>query len=323
MGSPATSFSAIAAAATDEAVPSRIFYEYLGLALGADGIAGSGDETTGFGLVMRPTTETRIVNFSSRGPASDGRLKPEIAALGTWSFVQAPTGGFNWVTGTSFSAPTTSGAAALLNAYWEGTLGRETDPAAIRNALLLGADSRRVGREWQGVNAQGLGVLEVASALGRLKRPCGLWSFAGFPVAAQPMEPGLMKLSLAGDFVNESHVGGRVRITRENEAERLQKPVSKSVISQDDVFIVPVEVPDGTAQVTFNLKWQRDWSRFPTSDLDLILHDPDMNVILDGATFNAPERAVVTHPTPGTYYAVVAGFEVDKTDSYRLFVTME
>ncbi len=124
----------------------------------------------------------------------------------------------------------------------------------------------------------------------------GLWSFAGVPVAEQPMEPGLMKLSLAGDFVNENAVGTRVRITRENEAERLQKPISKSVISQDDVFIVPVDVPEGTAQATFNLRWQRDWSRFPTSDLDLILYDPDMNVITDGATLNAPERAVVKNP---------------------------
>ncbi len=439
VGSPGTSFSAIATAATDEPVPSRIFYEYLGLALGADGAPGTGDEEPGHGLLMRPTDETRIVNFSSRGPASDGRLKPEIAALGTWNFVQGPSGGLSWVTGTSFSAPTTSGAAALLNAYWEGTLGRETQPAAIRNALLFGADSRRVGPAWRNVNAQGLGVLDLVSSLDRLKRPAplsgsffplfagrlmpnvlgqarpgrserspwrsvelkpaevrdfvfeidrstskvsiefdglaipdnsrpvlyrnglevnlqsakrgaverpvafllgadfstavggtftievedGLWSFAGIPVAEQPMEPGLMKLSLAGDFVNESAVATRVRITRENEADRLQKPISKSVISQDDVFIVPVEVPEGTALATFNLRWQRDWSRFPTSDLDLILYDPDFNVIPDGATLNAPERAVVTNPAPGTYYAVVAGFEVDKTDFYRLYVQLE
>ena len=83
-----TPSAAPAAAATDEAVPSRIFYEYLGLARGADGVPGTGDEEAGQGLLMRPTAETRIVNFSSRGPASDGRLKPEIAALGTWNFVQ-------------------------------------------------------------------------------------------------------------------------------------------------------------------------------------------------------------------------------------------
>ena len=151
----------------------------------------------------------------------------------------------------------------------------------------------------------------------------GVWSFAGTPVAEQPMEPGLMKLSLSGDFVNENDVSARVRISRENDAERLRKPVSRSVISQDDVFIVPVDVPAGTSQATFNLSWLRDWSRFPTSDLDLVLYDPDLNVILDGATLNAPERAVVANPTPGTYYAVVAGFQVDKTDFYRLFVQLE
>ncbi len=439
VGSPATSVSAIAAAATDEAVPSRIFYEYLGLALGADGVPGTGDEEAGHGLLMRPTAETRIANFSSRGPSSDGRLKPELAALGTWNFVEGPTGALNWVSGTSFAAPTTSGAAALLNAFWEGTLGRETDPAAIRSALLLGADPHRVGPAWRSSNAQGLGVLNVRTALDRLRRPSpfsggffplfaggltpnvlgeprpgrseqsrwrslslrpaevrdfvleidrstskvtfefdgltvpdnsrpvlfpndlevdlqsakrtaasrpvnflldsafatavggsftievedGLWTFAGIPVAEQPMEPGLMKLSLSGDFTNESPVSTRVRITRENDAERRQKPISKSVISQDDVFIVPVDVPAGTAKATFNLRWQRDWSRFPTSDLDLIVFDPSMNAILDGATLNAPEQAVLRNPAPGTYLALVSGFQVDKTDFSRLFVQLE
>ena len=60
-----------------------------------------------------------------------------------------------------------------------------------------------------------------------------------------------------------------------------------------------------------------------TSDLDLIVYDPDGNVFSDGATLNAPERSVVTDPVPGTYYVVVAGFEVDKTDFYRLYVQLE
>jgi len=49
--------------------------------------------------------------YSSQGPTTDGRLKPELAAPdGTTSF----TFGFEGSFGTSFSAPTTAGAAALL-----------------------------------------------------------------------------------------------------------------------------------------------------------------------------------------------------------------
>ena len=49
--------------------------------------------------------------YSSQGPTNDGRPKPDIAAPdGTTSLTYGPTGSF----GTSFSSPTTAGAAALL-----------------------------------------------------------------------------------------------------------------------------------------------------------------------------------------------------------------
>ena len=439
VGSPGTSFTALAAGATDEALPSRILYEFLGL------IAGYG---AGQGLVNRPSDETRIANFSGRGPASDGRGKPEIAALGTWNFVQDPDPPefFSWVTGTSFAAPTVAGAAALLNAWWEKTQGRETDPGKIRNALLFGADPRRVGTAWRSPNDQGAGVLDVPAALARLERhrllpatffplltgklranvlgaprpgrtevsrprtvslrPAenrdfvfeigrstsrvtieltgldvpensvptlvpsalevnlqsakrsetarpiqvfvdrafaeslggsltievddGSWTFAGEPVVPspsdpeQPMEPGLMKLSLAGDFFNEHAVGATVTVTRENGLPPLGEPVLKSTIVDGDVFLVPIEVPPGVGTATFDLRWIRDWSRFPTSDLDLILLDPELNEIsIDGATLNAPERAVLRDPVPGEYVAVIAGFEVSKPDFFRLYLTLE
>jgi len=436
VGSPGTSFSAITAGATDEAVVSRVFYEWLGLAVWP-GLPGQG-------LVMRPTDETRIVNFSSRGPISDGRMGPQIAALGTWNFVEGPDQSFYWVTGTSFSSPTVAGAAALLNAWWEAQ-GRETHPGKIRNALLLGADRHRVGREWRDVDDQGLGVLNVPDALAKLKqrhlpgafaplwagrlqpnvlgdprpwhreryqsrminlkpgetrdfvfeidgstsrvlidlqgldipgnydvaffpnalqvdvqsakrsalgRPIdtflldsfyadgsvtvaiedGPWTFDGVPVADQTMEPGLMKLSLSGDFVNQSNVGFRARITRENYKDSLRRPVAKGRIENEDEVYVPVFVPLGTKKASFDLTWVRDWSRFPTSDLDLLLFSPGClvpvpgavcNVLEDGATLNAPERTVVDGPQPGLWLALVVGFEVNKKDAYKLFVNFQ
>lgn len=53
-------------------------------------------------------------NFSSYGPAADGRLKPEVAALGSQAQVYNENGMFTAVNGTSFSAPILAGAIGCL-----------------------------------------------------------------------------------------------------------------------------------------------------------------------------------------------------------------
>jgi subtilisin family serine protease len=439
IATPGSSFSSLTAGGTEEAVSSRVFYEFLGRAYyGAPG----------WGTVLRPTTETRIVNFSSRGPTADGRGKPEIAALAIWNLAQGISGSLEWIGGTSFATPTVAGGAALLNSYWESTLGLETSPAKIRNALLAGADPRRVGPAWRDATIQGRGALSLPPALaaldkgkhlpaafvpihtGRLEpnllsdplcdriersawksftfrpgevhnlvfeiadftskvtiegrdlvvpantttvlpwlenglemhvqsakrswapRPVNLWLthslagamggaftvevedgqwlFNGMPVewapgvpVQQPMEPGLMKLSLGGDFVNQFPVGVKVRVTRENFADRLRKPVYRSYIQNGDVLYAPIAVPAGVARATFDLQWARDWSRYPTSDIDMVLVDPGGTYYWDGASLNAPERTTVTGPAEGQWWAIIQGYQVDKTDYVRLYLSLE
>jgi subtilisin family serine protease len=73
--------------------------------------------------------------FSSEGPTNDGRLKPDLVAPdGTTSLTYGPLEGF----GTSFSAPTTAGAAALL-------LHQGPDRTAADLRALLIADAHDVG----------------------------------------------------------------------------------------------------------------------------------------------------------------------------------
>lgn len=52
--------------------------------------------------------------FSSQGPSYDGRVKPNVAAMGRATLVQLPDGTFGRGSGTSFSAPVISGLAACL-----------------------------------------------------------------------------------------------------------------------------------------------------------------------------------------------------------------
>lgn len=63
------------------------------------------------------------VNFSSVGPTSDGRIKPDVMAMGRAVYCASPsrTDDYLYVSGTSFSCPLVAGAAALLleaNPHW-------------------------------------------------------------------------------------------------------------------------------------------------------------------------------------------------------------
>jgi hypothetical protein len=428
VGSPATSFGAVSVGGLDYAPSSRTFYEYLGLAIWP-GAAGQG-------MVMRPTAETRVVNYSSRGPLSDGRFGPEIVALGHWNFHEGPNGELRWAGGTSFSSPTVAGGAALLNAWWEAQ-GNETNPEVLENVLFLGADPDVVGAAWQGINDQGYGTLDVpvsldylmagdwklkpakkageleANVLGKpvkgkvetwesetvtigpsepfnavfeigdttsmvtieifdivasdnsvyafwpnalevhvqsAKRTAfghpverywypyvdgdtmqiviedGVWNSPFGVEAEQPMEPGLMKLSLIGDYSNEAPVSFKVRITRENFREKLSKKnrIGNGMIEDAGSVVIPVEIPEGTTKATFDLTWHRDWSMFPTSDVDMIIFDPTFALAsIDGATGNAPERAIIDAPMPGIWYVLIDGYEVFKPDNYDLYLNLE
>lgn len=60
-------------------------------------------------------SQGNISNFSSLGPSADGRIKPDVAALGSGAAVVS-SGGVTTGSGTSFASPQIAGLAALL---WE------------------------------------------------------------------------------------------------------------------------------------------------------------------------------------------------------------
>jgi hypothetical protein len=160
IGSPATDFHSLAVGATDDAIPTRIFYDYF---MGP-----------GWGYSLRPVDDIRITNFSSRGPLSDGRAGPDVVAQGQYDFAYANVGGsfgWYWSSGTSFSSPIVAGGAALLNTWWEQNhphpLFRDR-PGKIRNAILLGADPDKISDAFQARDF-GLGYLDIPAAWSLLK----------------------------------------------------------------------------------------------------------------------------------------------------------
>ncbi len=59
-------------------------------------------------------TDSSYASFSSVGPTFDGRIKPDIVALGQGNLVSTPTGGMTFGSGTSFASPLIAGLSACI-----------------------------------------------------------------------------------------------------------------------------------------------------------------------------------------------------------------
>lgn len=94
-------------------------------------IAAGNEGQSSWGHIIAPSDAFNVISVgnidkngllnstSSRGPTADGRIKPEVTAVGTRNFHAASGGGYNdFGSGTSFSAPMAAGMIAqLLSAY--------------------------------------------------------------------------------------------------------------------------------------------------------------------------------------------------------------
>ena len=82
-----------------------------------------------------------IAGFSSRGPARDGRVKPEIVAKGVAQYSTLPGSSYGRLQGTSMSSPVITGISALLVEQWRKTFGGQNpSPQQLKTLLIAGAD---------------------------------------------------------------------------------------------------------------------------------------------------------------------------------------
>lgn len=102
----------------------------------------------------------QVVPFSSRGPTSDGRVKPDVVAPGTFILSTRSTriaaNNFAWAAyppnkmyfhmgGTSMATPLTSGAVALTREFLRTRRGIASPTAALLKALLVAGAQRLPG----------------------------------------------------------------------------------------------------------------------------------------------------------------------------------
>jgi hypothetical protein len=121
-------------------------------------------------------------------------------------------------------------------------------------------------------------------------------------------EPGLMRVTLYGDWTNSGSVSVDATIASVPGVDPLHSAKGNLRNGDYDTFVV--NVPAGTAKLEFQLNWQENWGRYPATDLDLFLVDPAKNTVLTGATADSPERVTIDKPAAGNWTIVVDAFEV-------------
>lgn len=114
------------------------------------GLSASGKNVLSVGAVDQFLNSA---GFSSRGPAQDGRVKPDVVAKGVhqYSTVNGGTGCasnpppptaicYGYKDGTSMSAPVVTGVAGILAEQWRKTFGKSPTPQQLKTIMIAGAD---------------------------------------------------------------------------------------------------------------------------------------------------------------------------------------
>jgi subtilisin family serine protease len=155
IGSPGTSFAALTVGSASSPQHEHIFRAQFSLPCATAPIA----SVLACAQAFRPDTNMQISEFSSRGPTHDGRVDPDVVAVGSFNFSQGggTAGTVNFGSGTSFATPTVAGIAAVLRQAVPTATARQ-----IRNAIIMSADGSRVPTAE--VNDQGAGFVNAAAA---------------------------------------------------------------------------------------------------------------------------------------------------------------
>ena len=255
------------------------------------------------------------IDNSLRFPASDEPLPNVRFQHG--SFTSQVTGLAPART-TDFVFEVTPGTSYVVIDLEEVVIDPDPAPTAIPNSIeLYLKGSKRGGTSYILYSANVFGRSRIVIGDGTLDLYGLIFPFT---TGRSPLEPGLMKLTIQGDWTNNGNVGTRVTIRRFVG----EDPVPTGPrLAQGDIILVPVQVKPGTAALRLELGWEHNWSRFPTNDLDMYLCAPGFLPYFDfrGATINSPESMTVIGPEPGTWYVMVVGFGI-KTgrDAYYLDV---
>jgi subtilisin family serine protease len=101
-------------------------------------------------------------SFSSIGPSADGRVKPDVSAMGKATVVQNLSGSIGTVNGTSLSAPLISGMAACLWQQYPNLTANEIRQLIIQSASLYNNPNNMLGYGIPNFGAYASGIIDTS-----------------------------------------------------------------------------------------------------------------------------------------------------------------
>ncbi len=104
------------------------------------GVTAAGKNSITVGAVHTLGDTPDIATFSSRGPAKDGRVKPDVVTRGLQVLSTTLSGGYGNNQGTSMSSPAVAGVAALLVEQYRKTFSTDPDAVTLKALIVGGAD---------------------------------------------------------------------------------------------------------------------------------------------------------------------------------------
>ena len=257
------------------------------------------------------TKDDEMGPFSSLGPTNDGRVKPDLVAVGIDVLTTAADDGYMVGSGTSLSSPVVAGVAALLTDFSRRRHGRDPGSAVLKNLLIHSArDLGAPGPDYD--SGFGLADAELAARV----LDAAVFDDAVFLTPRRPT--GRMLPTAPGKATGNT---GLVMPP----ANELNSLVIEAFVDHGETTTYTFPVAHGCDELRATLVWHDPPGPELVNDLDLLLVGPDGRkrrpfVLEPSEPSAAASRGInrrdnvehirVKNPTAGRWRVVVDGAEV-------------
>jgi hypothetical protein len=215
----------------------------------------------------------------SHGPVKDGRVKPEIVAIGLGAYSTFIHNGYGWAAGTSMASPQVAGGAALLTQRYKQLTGIQPKADVLKALIVNGAmDIGNPGPDF----IYGFGVLDMSRSLHMLDN---------------------------GHYKTDSLNNGETRIMTINVPANTGQV--KVLLSWFDEPASPATSKTLVNDIDLTVMSPSSITHYP-----LVLDHTPANVgkiaTEQADHLNTVEQVVITNPSAGIYGIAVSGYSIPK-----------